>query len=251
MVNIQKSLSSQISYLHPRNNFMKQLLSIFLVFLLASCGGNDHYIQNPVDLMIKSMKDQKTYTIILDDMDVKKDNFYHKYSIVKESTTGEISSSSTELLLVDYAFFKANDANLGMQLASKDSTGKVSKNVIPAGYDNYVGNSKYGQWQGSGHDRSWVFFGQYMFMRSMFGLGYHPAYYHMHHNYYSNYYGTNRPFYGSGSQGGNYYGTSSAQTKKSKPGFFERKARNNNWQSSRKSASSRRSGRGGGFGYGK
>lgn len=201
--------------------------------------------------MIKSMKDQKAFTIILDDMDVKKDNFYHKYSVIRESKTGEISSSTTELLLVDYEFFKKNEDNLGMQLASKDSTGKVSKANIPAGYDNYIGNSRYGQWQGSGHDRAWVFFGQYMFMRSMFGLGYHPAYYHMHHNYYSSYYGTGRSFYGSGAQGGNYYGTSSAQTKKGKVGFFERKARNNNWKSSRESASSRRSGRGGGFGYGK
>lgn len=230
---------------------MKNFTFLFLVLILFGCGSNDHYIQNPVDIMIKSMKDQKAFTIILDDMDVKSDNFYHKYSVIKESQAGEISSSSTDLILVEYKYFKANEGNLGMQLASKDSTGKVSKVAAPAGYDNYVGNSRYGHWQGSGANSMWVFYGQYMFMRSMFGMAYYPAYYHMHQNYYSNYRGTNRSFYGSGSSGGAYYGTNSAQTKKTKPGFFERKARNNNWKSSRKSASSRRSGRGGGFGYGK
>ena len=40
-----------------------------------------------------------------------------------------------------------------MQIVTKDSTGKVAKVVAPAGYVNYVGNSRYGHWQGSGSDR--------------------------------------------------------------------------------------------------
>lgn len=231
---------------------MKNILAIFLVLLLVSCGSNNHYIPNPVDQMIKSMKNEKAYTIILDDMDVRSDDFYHKYSVLKESKSGEFSNSETEWLLVDYNYFKAHEGNLGMQIVTKDSTGKVAKVVAPAGYANYVGNSRYGHWQGSGSDRFWVFYGQYAFMRSMFGLGYYPCYYPMYNNYYNNYYRTNRAFYGSGFRGsGNYYGTSSANAKKRNPNFFERKARNNNWSSSRRTASSRRSGRGSGFGYGK
>ena len=230
---------------------MKRTIPFFLVLLFLGCNSDNHYMQNPVDTLIDLFQKSKSFTIILDDMDVKGDDFYHKYTVLSESKHGKFTDYTTDLLLVDYDYFKANENNLGMQIASKDSTGKVSKTAAPAGYDRYVGNSRYGQWQGHGQNRFWVFYGQYMFMRSIFGLGYYPAYYHMHHNYYSNYYGTNRVFYGSGRSGGNYYGTKSSAAKKSKPGFFERKARNNNWKSARQSASSRRSGRGGGFGYGK
>lgn len=230
---------------------MKSILSICIVFLIAGCGSRNHYIPNPVDQMIKSMKNDRSYTIILDDMDVKSDDFYHKYSVLRESESGEISNSTSKWLLIDYKYFKAHEGNLGMQIATKDSSGKVSKVVAPAGYANYVGNSRYGQWNGNGSSRFWVFYGQYAFMRSVFGLGYSPCYYPMYSNYYSHYHGSNRSFYGSGQQGRNYYGTNSSNAKKRNPSFFERKARNNNWSSSRRTASSRRSGRGSGFGYGK
>ena len=38
--------------------------------------------------MIKTMKKDAAFTIILDDMDVQGDDFLHKYSIVKEEKTG-------------------------------------------------------------------------------------------------------------------------------------------------------------------
>ena len=230
---------------------MKRILPTLVVLLITGCGSSNHYIPNPVDQMIKIMKNEKSYTIILDDMDVRSDHFYHKYLVLRESKSGEFSKSPTDWLLVNYDYFKAHEGNLGMQIVTKDSIGKVSKVVAPAGYANYVGNSRYGNWQGSGSDRFWVFYGQYAFMRSIFGLGYHPCYYPMYNNYYSHYYGTNRSFYGTGHKGGNYYGTSSSNAKKRNFSFFERKARNNNWSSSRRTASSRRSGRGSGFGYGK
>lgn len=230
---------------------MKKIFFALIVLLFVGCNGQDHYIENPVNLMIKSMSNEKSYTIILDDMDAKDDGHYHKYSVVKVSKSDEITQSKTKFLPVSYEFFKKNENNLGMQIVSKDSTGKVTKAAIPAGYDNYIGNSRYGHWQGSGDQSMWVFYGRYMFLRSVFGLGYHPAYYGMHRGYYGSYYGNSRSFYGAGYQGGNYYGTSSKVTQKNRPDFYQRKARNTNWNSSRRSSSSRRSGRGSGFGYGK
>ena len=232
---------------------MKYLTLLFLPLLFMACNSEDHYIPNPVDVMIKSMKQEKTYSIILDDMDVRDDGYFHKYGVIKESQMGELKSAETDWEKVDEQFFRENERNLGMEIASKDSLGVVSKAIAPAGYSNYIGNDRYGQWQGSENNSFWVFYGQYAFMRSMFGLGYHPAYYHMHTSYYTGYRGTGRAYYGSGAGGANYYGTNSVGTKQGKPNFFSRKARNTNWNKSTSSryGSSRRSGRGGGFGFGK
>tara|TARA_B110000211_G_C14054583_1_gene542750 strand:+ start:646 stop:1338 length:693 start_codon:yes stop_codon:yes gene_type:complete len=230
---------------------MKYLLSIFSIIFLLGCGGNSyHYVPNPVDQMIKTMKKEKAFTIILDDMDVKDDEFFHKYSVIKEDAAGAITTSETGMIIVDFEFFKKNENNLGMQIAAKDSTGKVTKAAIPAGFDRYIGNSRYGHWNQSGGQSFWVFYGQYSMLRSVFGLGYHPAYYGMHNSYYrGGYYGSSRSYYGTGA---NSYGTKSAAVKKGKPNFFSRKARNTNWKrSTSRSSSSRRSGRGGGFGFGK
>ena len=232
---------------------MKYFLSFFSLFFLIGCNGGDHYIPNPVDQMIKKMKKDVTFTIILDDMDVKDDDFLHKYSIVKEDKAGSITTSITDFILVDYNFFKQNENNLGMQIAAKDSTGKITKAAIPAGFDRYIGNSKYGSWNQSGGQSFWVFYGQYAMLRSVFGLGYHPAYYNMHRGYYyGGYYGSSRSYYGNVGNGPNNYGTKSAAVRKGKPNFFSRKARNTNWKrSTSRNSSSRRSGRGGGFGFGK
>ena len=191
---------------------MKYFLSFFSLFFLIGCNGGDHYIPNPVDQMIKTMKKDVAFTIILDDMDVKDDDFLHKYSI-----------------------------------------GKITKAAIPAGFDRYIGNAKYGSWNQSGGQSLWVFYGQYAMLRSVFGLGYHPAYYNMHYGYYyGGYYGSSRSYYGNVGNGPNNYGTKSAAVRKGKPNFFSRKARNTNWKrSTSRNSSSRRSGRGGGFGIGK
>ena len=68
---------------------MKKIFFALIVLLFVGCNGQDHYVENPVNLMIKSMKNEKSYTIILDDMDAKDDGHYHKYSVVKVSKSDE------------------------------------------------------------------------------------------------------------------------------------------------------------------
>ena len=121
------------------------------------------------------MKKEQAFSIILDDMDVKDDDFFHKYSVVKEDKEGKITTSITDFILVDYNFFKQNENNLGMQVAAKDSAGKITKAAIPAGFDRYIGNSRYGRWNECGGQSFWVFYGQYAMLRSVFVFGYHPA----------------------------------------------------------------------------
>jgi hypothetical protein len=200
------------------------------------------------------MQQDKSFSIILEDMDVQEDRYVHRYSVLRESQSNEITNSSSPWQEVSQNYFRANEANLGMELASKDSTGKVMKVAAPPGYSNYVGNNRYGQWQNSSSGNFWVFYGQYAMMRSIFGMGHRPVYYGGYHDYRSSYYGS-RPYYGSSNYGGkNTYGTNSPVTKKNKRFFYERKARNTSWnknRSSRFGSNGRTSGRSSGFGFGK
>ena len=65
---------------------------------------------------------------------------------------------------------------MGMEIVSKGEDGKVSKTAAPPDYNNFVGNERYGQWvQGSGGGSFWQFYGQYMFLNTMFNMATFPA----------------------------------------------------------------------------
>lgn len=249
-----------------RKNFWALLIAIGLVLLLfglirasSGSGSSSKFEKNPVDVLISQNMTAKTFTIILEDMDMNSsgwtNTYTHKYMVVKTGIDSLPTTTHTNWVEVDKSFFKLHENDLGMELASKDSTGKVSKNVAPAGYSNYVGNPRYGHWTTNSRGESfWSFYGRYMFMSSMFNMAFHPASRGYYNDYRSNYYGRSS-YYGPN----NYYGTRSRGMQQSKPDFFERKRRKNNFSSSRSNrsrtsrSSSRRSGssyrsRSGGFG---
>ena len=65
---------------------------------------------------------------------------------------------------------------MGMEIAAKSADGEVTKTAAPPGYNNYVGNSQYGQWQqGSNGQSFWAFYGQYALMSSLFNMATFPA----------------------------------------------------------------------------
>ena len=191
------------------------------VVILAGCGGGDEYKKSPLDELIRDLPTNEVYSIILYDMDVQGnffESYFHKYKIVKGSDPEKITEEETDWKEVSEREFKNHVNDMGMEIAARDSTGKLTKNVTPPGYSNYVGNKRYGYWNNSGSGNSfWVFYGQYAFMSSMFRMATYPAYYSHYNDWRGNYYGAGRPYYGPTSSGSSYYGTNSSYNRSTNP----------------------------------
>lgn len=240
-------------------NILKFPSLLIAIFILASCGGKK-FSKSPVDDMIRDMTNTPTFTILLYDMDVQGTFFktyHHQYRLITEKGDSP-TEKVTPWLEVSEKFFYRHENDMGMELASKSEGGKVNKTVGPPGYSNYVGNEKYGRWENRGGSSFWAFYGQYMFMSSMFNMMAYPVRRSYYNNYRTNHYGTGRSYYGPRTTGGAYaYGTNSQFNRTTKPNSrynnsFRSRVRSSTSRSSRSgsrysSGSSTRS-RGGGFG---
>lgn len=243
---------------------MKQFLPILFIFLLASCGSSREFQRNPVDDLIRDMHQEPNFSIILFDMDVEGNfskTYKHQYAIIKLDKDSIPHEVKTDWKNVSEDFFFQHENNMGMSIASKTQDGKVSKIASPPGYENYVGNERYGEWRSNGSGGSfWAFYGQYAFLSSMLGMNNRPIYRSDYRDYNRNYRGRTA-YYGSKDRNGNpRYGTNSTHNRTSRPDFFQRRAnksgfKRSNSRNSRtsrngsryRSRSSSRS-RGGGFG---
>lgn len=189
----------------------KFLTICFAITLLASCGSDrNQYVKSPIDDIITQNINEQNYSVVLADMnyDENQDSYYHKYKIIiakSKTTANEVSENDfkvtdTEWKKVSVLLFEKYQNDLGMTILSKKN-GVLDKKSAPAGYDNYVGNQKYGHWQTGNNGTSfWAFYGQYAFMRSMFGWNSGYRYYRNDYSNYStyrgrqNYYGKNNTF---------------------------------------------------------
>lgn len=209
---------------------MKNRLSYFFIlsisFLLFSCDSGDQYEgPSPVDLMIRDMIDQPTFSIMLYDMQLDEDNdqYQHKYRVKTNIEDSLPTPKITEWVNVSELFFAENIDNMGLELASKSEDGTIHKAPSPPGFNNAVGNPKYGEWRtDNGGNSFWAFYGQYAFMSAMFNMA-RPAYrstYYDYRDYRSRPNTRGNPYYGSGT---NRYGTNSPSTRASNPSFFQRK----------------------------
>jgi hypothetical protein len=214
---------------------LKTISAIYLLLLIISCGSDrKKYIKSPLDSIVTTYINVQNYSVILSDMDYKEanDKYYHKYKVILEKTnTTESKEDDFDIKLTDWKevsaiTFEEHQKDLGMTVLSKKE-GVLDKKSTPAGYNNYVGNSKYGNWQQQSNGTSfWAFYGQYHFMSSLF-YGSSHRYYRNDYNYYrtnhygrSNYYGRN-----------NNFGTSTYTNKNSswnsKPTSFKQKVQSN------------------------
>lgn len=262
------------------------IVVVAFIFLYISFRGCDNdksqsqqsskvkYEKTPVDVLIRDLSNEKNFSIILFDMDYEESSnkYKHQYHVLIEKPDS-VYTKKTGWVVVSDIFFDANTKNMGMEIASKKD-GVIKKAVSPAGYSNFVGNEKYGQWKERDGNRFWEYYGKYAFMSSMFRMTMFPIRYSYWNNYHSNYYGSSRSYYGPRSNGGHMYGTNSNYTKtntksswNSKPTDFKSRVRSKvsrsatasksrisrststkrTRSSSRYSSSSTRS-RGGGFG---
>jgi len=198
---------------------MRQVV-LFLVFIALiyacsrSCDSDYSEPQkSPVDEMIRDMTGVPTFSIILYDMNTEGSFFkeyYHQYRIIKEEDNEEVDEEITDWFPVSKDFFMANVNNMGMEIASKNEEGKVSKTAAPPGYGAYVGNEKYGQWVQRDGGSFWEFYGKFALMSSMFNMMTYPVGRSAWNDYRTDYYGRGRPYYGPvTSSGSRRYGTNS------------------------------------------
>lgn len=240
----------------------KQVLKLFSitflsVLILSSCGGKK-YKQSPLDTIIKDLPRDEVFSVILYDMDVRGsvfETYYHQYQIISDDG-GDVDEVVTDWHEVSEKEFNRYINDMGMEIAARDSTGKLTKNVAPPGYNNYVGNPRYGHWENRGGSSFWAFYGQYAFMSSLFRMNSYPVSRGYYGDWYGNYRGTDRRYYGPTSGGTSYYGTGSSYSRTSNPSstwnsrsssFRQRVTSRVSKSSSKSSTSSWRS-KGGGFG---
>lgn len=241
------------------------ILGFIVIRSSSSCNSSSRsvtYEKTPVDKLVVELSAEQNYSIILADMDSRNSSYLHKYkTLIEKPDTVLVKDSDWEK--VSDVFFDANINNLGMAIATKKD-GKLSKVASPAGYDNFVGNERYGRWSERNGTSFWAFYGRYMFMSSLFNMAAYPARRSHWDDYRRGGYYGNRPYYG---PSGNTYGTKSytaggsgsKTTWASKPSTFKNDVRSKvsrsaqqtklrrSRSSSRYSRSSSRS-RGGGFG---
>lgn len=208
---------------------MKQSLKVslfYLFILLLFAGCSKEYIKNPTDDFIKKLEKDKTYSVILYDIDIEGNyskDYKHQYKIIYENET-QTADSLTAWYKVPEDFFWLNENNVGMEIISKSEDGKISKIAAPAGFTNYVGNEKYGQWKQDASGTSfWEFYGQFAFMSMLFNTFATPINRGGFDNY-NNGYRNKQPYYGQQSASGKTtYGTYSTTTEKTKPSSFNQK----------------------------
>ena len=156
---------------------LKSILFLTLASLLFSCEKSEK--KTPIDILIRDMENETTFEIMLYDMEEGGwfSDYKHQYTIIREKDSIVLNDSTqvpevakvpykkkTEWYVITKEFYKKNLDNMGMTLASKNEDGEISKVPAPAGYNRYVGNRSYGHWNGG----FWQFYGQYMFMSTMF-----------------------------------------------------------------------------------
>ena len=215
---------------------LKIFLFTTLMILVTSCSEAPRkYIKSPLDKIITSYIDIKNYSVVLADMDYKEDTdkYFHKYKIIieKPNSTTESKEDDFDVKLTEWKevspiTFEEHQKDLGMTVLSKKD-GVLDKKSTPAGYNNYVGNDKYGSWKTQSNGTSfWAFYGQYHFMSSLF-YGSRHRYYMSDYNYYRRYHYRTSSYYGKT----NNFGTSTYKNKtsswNSKPQSFKQKVQSN------------------------
>ncbi|MBL4651181.1 MAG: hypothetical protein JKY03_15735 [Aureispira sp.] len=155
--------------------FLFGLVSMILNILPIGCN-SVKVTPDPVSELIGTESMEPMFTILLFDMDkegVFSKVYKHRYRILKEKA-GKVVAVDTKWYNVPSSYFQQNQNNLGMEMAAKDSTGKIARTVGPPGYTNYIGNSRYGFWSGQKVDSLktgfWNFNPEHTYIRTLLQL---------------------------------------------------------------------------------
>ncbi len=216
------------------------IIIFFPVIFVRFCDTDESntWKKSPVDKLLKKYTNENNLSIILFDMDADGASDYkHQYKVLIEKTD-TVLQEMTGWEKVSPAFFKQHINDMGMEIVSKKD-GKVTKQAVPAGYNNYIGNPKYGYWENRNGSSFWSFYGRYAFMSSMFNMmSYRRSYWDDYNT--GGYYGSSRSYYGP--SGRSVFGTKSytnsssgkSSTWAQKPNSFKEKVRSRVSRSSSK-----------------
>lgn len=238
------------------------LFYVLGALFIGGCTSGSRYAEEGLDTVIKDHREARDFTVLLYDQNYEGGKYQHQYQVILP-VDDTVESKVTAFYPVSDRFFNAHVDHLGMELANKKD-GIVNKTVAPAGYSQYVGNPKYGQWTERNGNSFWEFYGKFAFMNSMFHMFSSPARYGYWNDYQRNYAPRGRAYRGPN----NYYGTQSymksntgkSSTWSKKPSSFRSDVRSRvqrsstaskskvNRSSSRYSSSSSSRSRSGGFG---
>lgn len=198
------------------------LILLSISALLYSCSSNettgtfppDSEITDPLDSIISTLQNDNVFEIVLKESNY---NHQHKYQIITEKdTTDPLTNekfitpafNETPWLYVTTSFYNKNINNTGMTIASKDSTGVITKVESPPGYSRYVGHHHYGYWSRG----LWCFLPRYGSLNSRFNTTSNPIYRADYHDYKTNYQ-NKKSYYGTTSTGTPKYGSQSMGAK--------------------------------------
>ncbi len=160
------------------------------------------------------------YTVMLLDAKVENQNsdttFSHQYKVILEDASNTPYDTTTNWVQVSDTTFDYYINDVGMALLSANDSAK-NEYSAPPGYNNYVGNTRYGTWkQDSSGNSFWEFYGKYAFLRTMLGFS-RPIYRYDYYDY-RDYYRGSSSYYGTRTSSGNYrYGTQSRHAASLKP----------------------------------
>jgi hypothetical protein len=228
---------------------MKRLqnsIAATLIVALSSCGGTV-IPTNPVKEMRATLETVPEYTVLLNDMDLKDTQYKHQYKIIEVPADGKIKSKITDWEDVSDDYFALHQDDLGMELLSKKSDGKMNNLVTPPGFTNFVGNAKYGSWSNDSIP-SWKFKSAYAGLEDDLGLK-GLAVTQTEYQEYKSKYLNNRPYYGSKvHKDSTRYGTRSRHWFILYPGFYRRRSSSRNFYKPNAHTTSRGTRGGGGHG---
>lgn len=227
-----------------------------ITLILASCGGTS-IPPNPINGLMENLSNKGSYTITLDDMDLKGDQYEHKYKIYQIESDSSVTISYSGRVKVSDDFFMLHENDMGMEVVSKTDNGAINSLISPPGFTNFVGNKNFGEWKEFYLDTLsvmiyedstfWVFNENHSNLASALGIQGLNISLKEYRTFQEDYL-FNRPFYGpKTAPDSTKYGTRSPHRVRYYPLFYSRRALHGNFYK-RYSSSSTGSRGGGGFG---
>lgn len=103
---------------------------------------------DPIGQLVKENDAAPQFTILLYDTEktgVFSKEYKHKYRLIKKEN-GRVVAKDTKWFPIGSSYYNQHENNVGMEVAAKDTVGRVKRVVGPPGYTNYIGQAKYGYW---------------------------------------------------------------------------------------------------------